>query len=79
MMAQVIAAGRLTNVHAHNHENHTTIATYIQGKRRVDYYFVSPRIIDHVVQCGFEVFHARKVSDHQGYFVHLSITGLFDQ
>ena len=32
MMAQVLTAGRLTNVHANRHGNITNIATYIQGK-----------------------------------------------
>ena len=41
-MAQVIAAGILTNVHVNNHGHHTNIATYIRGKRRVDYCFVPP-------------------------------------
>ena len=29
MMAQVIAAGRLTDVHTHKHRHHKNIATYI--------------------------------------------------
>ena len=49
MMAQVIAAGRLTDLHTYKHGHHTYIATYIRGKRRVDYCSVSPRIIDHVI------------------------------
>ena len=79
MMAQVITTGRLTDVHGHKHEHHTNIATYIRDKRRVDYCFVSPRIIDHVIRCGSEAFHARKKSDHRGYFVDLSMIGLFDR
>ena len=45
MMTPVISAGRLTDVHAHKHGNHTNIATYIQSKRQVDYCFVFPEII----------------------------------
>ena len=55
------------------------IATYIWGKWRVEFCFVSPRIIDHVIRCGFEVFHARMQSNHWGYFVDISMEGLFDR
>ena len=79
MMAKIISAGRLTDVHAHKHGHHENIAMYIQGRRRVDYCFVSPRIQDHFIRCGFEAFHARKECDHCGYFVDLSMVGLFDQ
>ena len=65
MMVKVVMAGNLTDVHAHKH-GHAHIATYIRGRRRVDYCFVSPRILDHVLRCGFEAFHARKVCDHRG-------------
>ena len=41
MMAKVLMAGNLTNVHAHKH-GHAHIATYIRGRRLVDYCFVSP-------------------------------------
>ena len=78
MIAKVISAGQLTDVHAHKH-GHINIATHIRGRRRVNYCFVSPRIQDHVLCCGFEAFHARKVCDHRGYFVDLSMVGLFDQ
>ena len=78
MMAKVIAAGNLTDVHAHRH-GHANIATYIRGRRQLDYCFVSPRILEHVLRCGFEAFHARKVCDHREYFVDLSMIGLFDR
>ena len=78
MMAKIISAGKLTDVHAHKH-GHANIATYIRGQRRVDYCFVSPRLLDHVIRCGFEAFHARKVCNHRGYFLDLSMIGLFDQ
>ena len=77
-MAKVLPVGKLTDVHTHKH-GHANIATYIWGQCRVDYYFVSPRIIYHVLRCVFEAFHARKVCDHRDYFVHLSMIGLFDR
>ena len=78
MMAKVLMAGDLTDVHAHKH-GQAHIATYIRGRRRLDYCFVSPRILEHVLRCGFEAFHARKVCDHRGYFLDLSMIGLFDR
>ena len=78
MMAKIVSAGKLTDVHAHKY-GHSNIATYIRWQRRVDYCFVAPRILDHVLRCGIEAFHARKVGDHRGAFVDLSMIGLFDQ
>ena len=79
MMAKVLTAGRLTDIHANRHGLNTNIATYIRGKRRVDYCFASPRLMDHVLRCGFEAFHALIGSDHRGYYVDLSMQGLFDR
>ena len=78
MMAKIVSAGKLTDVHAHKH-GHANIATYICGRRRVNFCFVLPRILDHVLCCGFEAFHARKICDHQGQFIDLSMIGLFDR
>ena len=77
MMARILVKTNLIDVHAHKH-GHANIATYIQGRRRVDYCFVSPRITDHVLWCGFKAFHAGNVCDHCGYFLDLSMIGLFD-
>ena len=78
MMANVLSTGNLIDVHAHKH-GHANIATYICGRCQVDYCFASSRILDHVLHCGFEVFHARKVCDHCGYFVDLFMVELFDR
>ena len=40
---------------------------------------MSPRLIDHVIRCGFEVFRALIGSNHRGYFVDLSMIVLFDR
>ena len=36
MMARVLSVGNLTDVHVHKH-GQANIATYIRGRRRVDY------------------------------------------
>ena len=79
MMARVIAAGRLIDIDAHKHGHGKHIASYIQGKQSVDYCFVSPWIINHVIRCGFEAFYSRLQCDHRGCFVDLSMQGLFDR
>ena len=79
MMAKIIAVRRLTHVYAHKHGHGKNISIYIQGKRKIDYCIISPKIIDHVILCNFETFHARMGSDHQRYFADLSMEGLFDR
>ena len=54
------------------------VSVYIRGRRRVDYCFVSPKILDHVLRYGIEAFYARKVCDHRGSFVDLFMIKLFD-
>lgn len=48
----------LRDVHAFNHGYDYNIAIYFRGSCRLDYVFVSRRIIDHVVRCGYEPFNA---------------------
>ena len=79
MIAQVLTAGRLTDMHTNCHGSKINIATYIQGKRRVNCCFVSTRLMDHVIRCDFEAFRALIGSDHRGYFIDLSMQGLFDR
>ena len=78
MMAKVLLAGGLTDVHGHQHGN-VDITTYTQGHKRLDYVFVSPRLIDHVLRSGYEAFHTRIASDHRGYFVDFAMEGLLDR
>ena len=69
----------LIDFHAFKHGFDCDIATWDRGSRRLDYFFLSRRFIDHVLHCGFERFYYRLSKDHRGYFVDLSIVGLFDQ
>ena len=74
----MLTTSRLTNIHANRHGHEVNIATYIRDKRRVDYYFVLPRLLDHVIRCDFEAFHALIGAAHRGYYVDLAMKGLFD-
>ena len=55
----------------------TNIATYKRGPRRLDYAFVSRRILRHVSACGYDRFDEVLCSDHRAYYLDLSIPGLF--
>ena len=67
----------LQDVIAIHHGFDTNIATYKRGPRRIDYAFVSRRILNHVSACGYDRFDEALCSDHRGYYIDLSIPGLF--
>jgi endonuclease/exonuclease/phosphatase family metal-dependent hydrolase len=62
-MAKVLLAGNPTDVHSNQHGT-VDITTYTRGTRRLDYVFVTPRLVDHIVRSRYESFHARIASDH---------------
>ena len=78
-MASVISTGHLTDVQAHLHGLDGEQSTYSRGPNRVDYLFVSERLLSHVVRQGCDPFHARILSDHRGLFMDLSYPGFFDR
>jgi hypothetical protein len=77
-MAKVLAAGDLTDAHSHQH-GIVDITTYTRGIKRLDYVFVTPRLVDHILRSGYESFHARIASDHRGYFVDFALAGFLDR
>jgi hypothetical protein len=77
-MARVISAGDLTDTHSHQHGT-IDISTYTRGTKRLDYIFVTPRLVDHILRSGYESFHARIASDHRGYFVDFDLAGFLDR
>jgi hypothetical protein len=77
-MAKVLSAGGLTDVHSHQHGT-VDISTYTRGSKRLDYVFVTPRLVDHILRSGYESFHARITSDHRGYFVDFALAGFLDR
>jgi exonuclease III len=66
-MAKVLSAGNLTYTHSNQH-GIVDITTYTGGTKRLDYVFVTPRLVDHILRSGYESFQARISSDHRGYF-----------
>jgi hypothetical protein len=77
-IAKVLAAGDLTDAHSHQH-GILNITTYTRGTKRLDYVFVTPRLVDHILRSGYESFHARITSDHRGYFVDFALAGFLDR
>ena len=67
----------LHDIIAIKHGFDTNIATYKRGPRRLDYIFVSRRIIDHVTACGYDRFDDILCSDHRASFLDLSLSGIF--
>ena len=53
-LTKMIKEIRLIDVHSHKHGFDTDIPTYKRGPRRLDYMFVSRRLIDHITRCGYE-------------------------
>ncbi|OEU23095.1 hypothetical protein FRACYDRAFT_233261 [Fragilariopsis cylindrus CCMP1102] len=77
-MVKVISAGGLTDAHSHQH-GIVDITTYTRGVKRLDYVFVTPRLVDHILRSGYEPFHTRIASDHRGYFVDFALAGFLDR
>jgi len=77
-MSKVLSAGGLTDAHSHQH-GIVDITTYTRGTKRLDYVFVTPRLVDHILRSGYEPFHARIPSDHRGYFVDFDLAGFLDR
>ncbi|OEU18182.1 hypothetical protein FRACYDRAFT_236453 [Fragilariopsis cylindrus CCMP1102] len=77
-MLKVLSAGCLTDAHEHQHGT-VEISTYTRGIKRLDYVFVTPRLVKHILRSGYEPFHSRIASDHRGYFVDFAQAGLFDR
>jgi hypothetical protein len=67
-VAKVLSAGCLTDVHEHQHGT-VDITTYTRGIKRLDYVFVTPRLVDRILRSGYGPFHTRITSNHRGYFV----------
>jgi hypothetical protein len=77
-MSTVLAAGNLTDVHGHQHGT-VEITTYTRGVKRLDYVFVTPQMVEHILRSGYESFHARIASDHRGYYVDFDLAGFLDR
>ena len=62
--------------HAHTHGTNGEPSTYSRGTKRLDYVFVSPRILPFIQKCGIDPFHQVIFTDHCGLFLDLDLKGL---
>jgi hypothetical protein len=77
-MSTVLSAGDLIDAHGHQH-GVINITTYTRGVKGLDYAFITPRMVEHILKSGYESFHARIASDHRGYFVDFDLAGFLDR
>jgi exonuclease III len=77
-MSTVLSAGELTDAHEHQHGT-IDITTYTRGVKRLDYVFVTPRLVNQILRSGYKSFHTRIVSNHRGYFVDFDQAGFLDR
>ena len=78
-LTQLMLDMELIDFHAFKHGFDCDIATWARGSQRLDYFFLSQCLIDHVLRCGFDRIYYCLSKDHRRLFVDLSIVGLFDQ
>jgi hypothetical protein len=71
-MSTVLLAGDLTDAHEHQHGKIDT-TTYTRGIKRLNYIFITPRLVKQILRSGYESFHTRIASDHRGYFVDFDL------
>jgi hypothetical protein len=77
-MSKVLSEGELTDAHKDQH-GPVDITTYTRGVKRLDYVFITPRLVEHILRSGYESFHARIPSDYRGYFVDFDLAGFLDR
>ena len=76
-LTQMIEALGLIDIYSYRHGFESEVSTYNRGSTRLDYTFVKRRMVDHVEACGYDKYHEVISSDHRGFFLDLSIQGLF--
>jgi hypothetical protein len=77
-MSKVLPEGDLTDTHEYQHGT-VDITTYTRGVKRLDYVFVIPRLVEHILRSGYESFYARIPSNHRRYFVDFDLAGFLDK
>ena len=53
-------------------------ATYLYGKKRIDYIFITPALTAMAVKAGHHQFDQHFVSDHKGVYIKFRAGDLFD-
>jgi hypothetical protein len=70
---QLMQKHDMVDIHAHIHGTEDEPATYIRGRKRIDYMFGSAGIVTHTNAAGIEAFYdGVAVSDHRGLFADIN-------
>jgi hypothetical protein len=75
-LARLITKCELVDPHAANHGTAQEPSTYSRGTKRLDYVFISPRVLPFIQHCGIDPFHQIIFTDHRGMFLDVDIKGL---
>ena len=70
-MATLCRIYKLHDPFTHRHGDAVEGPSHINGSHRIDYIFVSLKIIDSILACGATVFHDITTSDHKGFFLDI--------
>jgi hypothetical protein len=76
---KVITECNLVDVYAATHGLEEEVPTYARGRKRLDYFLMTPSVASHVTRSGAEPFNHLFFLDHRGFFVDLELKGLFDR
>lgn len=75
-LAQLVIQNDLLDPHTINHGTNGEPSTYNRGTKRLDYVFVSPRVLQHIKKCGIDPFHQILFTDQHGLFLGIDLPGL---
>jgi hypothetical protein len=67
--ARIAAKHSLVNIMFQQNSHAPEANTYSRGSTRINYALISPDLLATVKSCGYEQFHKRIKSDHQGMFI----------
>ena len=73
----LMTSHRLSDPFLHRYPYHSNFGTHIHGKRRIDYVFVTERILSSVTAIGYGPFDFISSSDHRPIFLELNSNVLF--
>lgn len=75
-LAHLASTCKIADVHALFHDVSDEPATYVRGRKRLDYVFASDGVLPFIRSGGIEPFFTTVHSDHQGIFLDVDLTSL---